>query len=82
MLTFETRDQKEVRRYRIAQFNGRPVTVRSEGLPVTGHVRSVQENKPADAQYWTITIVPNAPKAKPTIGRPAPLARVFAEDLY
>ena len=82
MLTFETRDQKEVRRYRIAQFNGRPVTVRSEGLPVTGHVRSVQENKPADAQGWTITIVPSAPKAKPAVGRPAPLARAFAEDLY
>ena len=82
MLTFETRDQKEVRRYRIAQFNGRPVTVRPEGSAVTGHVRSVQENKPADAQCWTITIVPSAPKAKPTVGRPAPLARAFAEDLY
>jgi hypothetical protein len=82
MLTFETKDQKEVRRFRIAQFNGRPVTVRPEGSAVTGHVRSVQENKLGGAQCWTITIVPNAPKAKPTIGRPAPLARVFAEDFY
>ena len=82
MLTFETKDQKEVRRFRIAQFNGRPVTVRPEGSAVTGHVRSVQENKLGGPQCWTITIVPNAPKAKPTIGRPAPLARVFAEDFY
>src|SRR5438128_1515248 len=29
MFTFETSDQKEVRRFRIAQFNGRTATVRS-----------------------------------------------------
>ena len=82
MLTFETTDQKEARRFRIAQFNGRPVTVRSEGSPVTGHVRSVQETKPASAQRWTITIIPSVPKAKPGMGRPAPRTRAFAEDLY
>ena len=80
MLTFETADQKEVRRFRIAQFNGRAVTVRSEGSAVTGHVRSVREHKPNGAQRWTITIVPNLPKAKPGIGHPAPRARAFAED--
>jgi hypothetical protein len=82
MLTFDITDQREVRRFRIAQFNGRTVTVRSEGSAVTGHVRSVQENKPNGAQCWTITIIPNAPRAKPGIGRPAPVARAFAEDFY
>lgn len=82
MLTFDTTDQREVRRFRIAQFNGRTVTVRSEGSAVTGHVRSVQEYKPNGAQRWTITIIPSTPKAKPGIGRPAPLARAFAEDFY
>ena len=82
MLTFETADQKEVRRFRIAQFNGRAVTVRSHGSAVTGHVRSVQENKPNGAQRWTITIIPNVPKASPGVGHPAPRARGFVEDLY
>jgi hypothetical protein len=31
MFTFETGDQKEVRRFRIAQFNGRVATFRSSG---------------------------------------------------
>jgi hypothetical protein len=82
MLTFETADQKEVRRFRIAQFNGRAVTVRSHGSAVTGHVRSVQENKPNGGQRWTITIIPNVPKAKPGVAHPAPRARAFVEDLY
>ena len=45
MFTFETSDQKEVRRFRIAQFNGRTATARSAGSTVTGHVRSIVENK-------------------------------------
>ena len=45
MFTFETSDQKEVRRFRIAQFNGRTATFRSAGSAVTGHVRSIVENK-------------------------------------
>ena len=32
MFTFETTDQKEVRRFRIAQFNGRVTTVGSGGI--------------------------------------------------
>ena len=42
MFTFETSDQKGVRRFRVAQFNGRTATVRSAGSPVTGHVRSIR----------------------------------------
>ena len=51
MFTFETADQKEVRRFRIAQFNGRPATIRSGGTTVTGLVRSVLpawRSKPAE----------------------------------
>jgi hypothetical protein len=57
MFTFETADQKEVRRFRIAQFNGRTATVRSSGSTITGHVRSVLESKSVPPR-WTITIVP------------------------
>jgi len=53
MFTFETSDQKEVRRFRIAQFNGRTATVRSAGSAVTGHVRSIVENKSSVPAAWS-----------------------------
>ena len=65
MFTFETADQKEVRRFRIAQFNGRTVTVRSGGSTVTGYVRSVLESKSSVPARWTITIVPSGPRSRP-----------------
>jgi hypothetical protein len=79
MFTFETADQKEVRRFRIAQFNGRTATVRSSGSTITGHVRSVLESKSVPPR-WTITIVPSVPKIN--VLRPAPRVRAFVEDLY
>jgi hypothetical protein len=82
MFTFETTDQKDVRRFRIAQFNGRTATVRSGGSTVTGHVRSVLESRSSIPVCWTITIVPAAPKIKADILRPAPRARAFVEDFY
>ena len=78
MFTFETSDQKEVRRFRIAQFNGRTATMRSAGSAVTGHVRSIVENK-SSVSAWTITIIPEEPKPTRAL-RPAPRARSFMED--
>jgi hypothetical protein len=79
MFTFETRDQKEVRRFRIAQFNGRTATVRSAEAAVTGHVRSIVENKSSVPAAWTITIIPEEAKpARPL--RPATRARSYMED--
>ena len=69
MFTFETADQKEVRRFRIALFNDRAVTVISGGSTITGHVRSVLETNSGISRRWTITIVPSPPK--PYIPRPA-----------
>ena len=79
MFTFETSDQKEVRRFRIAQFNGRAATFRSAGSAVTGHVRSIVESKSSVPAAWVITIIPEEPKAAITT-RPAPRMRSFAED--
>ena len=79
MFTFETSDQKEVRRFRIAQFNGRTATARSAGSTVTGHVRSIVESKSSVPAAWVITIIPQAPKASIAL-RPAPRVRSFAED--
>ena len=82
MFTFETTDQNEVRRFRIAQFNGRVATARSGESTVTGHVRSVLECKSSVPARWAITIIPSAPKVKPNILRPTPRVRAFAEDFF
>ena len=82
MFTFETTDQKEVRRFRIAQFNGRTATIRSGGSTVTGHVRSVLESKSSIPPRWIITIVPSEPKIKAETLRPTPRVRAFVEDFY
>ena len=80
MFTFETSDQKEVRRFRIAQFNGRTATARAAGSAITGHVRSIVENKTSDPAAWTITIIPQAPRSTVAL-RPASRVRSFVEDL-
>ena len=80
MFTFETSDPKEARRFRIAQFNGRTATARTAGAAVTGHVRSIVENKSSIPTAWTISISPEEPK--PTLSmRPVSRARSFMEDL-
>ena len=81
MFTFETADQKEVRRFRIAQFNGRAATARPHGTAVTGLVRSIVENKSSNPPVWVITLIPNEAKAPTVLLRPAPRMRAFAEDL-
>lgn len=81
MFTFETTDQKEVRRFRIAQFNGRVACASSGGSTVTGHVRSVLESKSSVPARWTITIVPSEPKIKTPMLGPAPRVHAF-EDFY
>jgi hypothetical protein len=75
MFTFETADQKEVRRFRIAQFNGRTATFRSNGSVVTGMVRSIVENKATSPAVWVVTLIPSPPKAAT---QAAPRGRVFA----
>jgi hypothetical protein len=78
MFTFETADQKEVRRFRIAQFNGRATTVSCGGSTITGHIRSILEKQSSVPPCWTITIVPAAQKRAP---RAAQSAARF-EELY
>lgn len=82
MFTFETADQKEVRRFRIAQFNGRTATFRSGGSTVTGMVRSIVENKSSHPAVWVVTLIPSPPKAKTEMPRAVPRLRAFAEDVY
>ena len=81
MFTFETADQKEVRRFRMAQFNGRTATVKSGDKTITGHVRSVQEQQATIPPRWIITIIPSAPKAAALPPRATPRFNSFREDL-
>ncbi len=82
MFVYETADQKEVRRFRIAQFNGRAATVRKGSATVTGHVRSVIEKAASVPACWTITIVPVASKPA-AAARSTPRFASFAEgDFY
>ena len=80
MFTYETADQKEVRRFRIAQFNGRTATVKSGDLTITGLVRSVLEQESSAPPRWIITIIPSQPKARTAGLRPAPRLRSFADE--
>jgi hypothetical protein len=82
MFTFETTDQKEVRRFRIAQFNGKTASTRDGGSTVTGHVRSVLETRSSTPASWAITLVLREPKGKAGAMRLAPRVRAFAEDGY
>ncbi|WIW46768.1 hypothetical protein ML401_01205 [Bradyrhizobium sp. 62B] len=82
MFTYETADQKEVRRFRIAQFNGRMATVKAGESTVTGFVRSVLEQESTIPPRWTITIIPNGPREEIKPLRPASRARPFAEDYF
>ena len=82
MFTYETADQKEVRRFRIAQFNGRMATVKAGESTVTGFVRSVLEQESTNPPRWTITIISNTPKEEPKMLRPTPRLRPFADDYF
>ena len=78
MFTYETADQKEVRRFRIAQFNGRAATVRNGNATVTGHVRSVRKNEASVPPCWTITLVPAEAKPAKAAVRSMPRFASFA----
>ena len=80
MFTYETADQKEVRRFRIAQFNGRAATVRDGEAIITGHVRSVLAKAASVPPCWTITIVPAVPKPAAVAVRSTPRFASFAEE--
>jgi hypothetical protein len=67
MHTFDTSDRKAVRRFRMAQFNGRAATFQSRDDVVTVMVRSIIEHKSTVPARWTITIIPSPPKVRATV---------------
>jgi hypothetical protein len=58
MQTIEITDPIEARRCRYAQYWGVKARVMLNGLPFTGMVRSVKEDKSTTPTRWTVTVVP------------------------
>jgi len=82
MFTYETANQKEVRRFRIAQFNGQAATVHNGNATITGHVRSVLEKAASVPPCWTITLVPATQKPAKIAVRSTPRFASFAEEAF
>ncbi len=81
MLTIETADEKEVRRFRMALFNGRTTTVRSGDTLIIGHVRSVQQQQASVPPRWIITIIPSPPKPGSVPLHPGSRTHSLSEDI-
>jgi hypothetical protein len=58
MQKFEIIDPKLARRCRYAQYRGEKTKLTIEGLPVTGMVRSVLEDRSRTPTRWIVTVVP------------------------
>jgi hypothetical protein len=58
MQTFQITDPKVARRCRFAQLRGEKATVILDGLPVTGIVQSIKEDKSSFTPRWSITVAP------------------------
>jgi len=58
MQTIEITDPVEARRCRYAQYRGERATVMLRGVPVTGMVRSVREDRSSTPIRWVVSIMP------------------------
>jgi hypothetical protein len=58
MQKFETIDPKLARPCRFAQYRGEKTMLTIEGLPITGMVRSVLEDRSSTPMRWIVSVVP------------------------
>jgi hypothetical protein len=58
MQIIEITDPIEARRCRYAQYRGEKASLMLNGLPVTGMVRSVKEDRSSIPMRWIISVVP------------------------
>ena len=58
MQTIEITDPVEARRCRYAQYRGEKATLVLNGMPVTGMVRSIKEDKSSIPTRWIVLVVP------------------------
>jgi hypothetical protein len=59
MQTIEITNPIEARRCRYAQYRGEKVRLILNGMPVTGMVRSVKEDKSSTPTRWIVSVVRN-----------------------
>jgi hypothetical protein len=57
MLTIEVTNLTEVRRCRYALYRGEKARLMLNGVPVTGMVRAVQEDRFSTPKRWIVTLV-------------------------
>ena len=57
MQTIEITDPLEARRCRYAQYRGEKARLKLNGLPITGMVRSEQEDNSSTPTRWIVTVV-------------------------
>ena len=55
--TIETAELTEARRCRFAQYRGQKARLILNGVPVTGMIRAVKEDKSSTPMRWTVTVV-------------------------
>jgi hypothetical protein len=58
MQIIEITDPIEARRCRYAQYRGEKASLMLNGLPVTGMVRSVKEDRSNIPMRWIVSVVP------------------------
>ena len=58
MQIIEITDPLEARRCRYAQYRGQKARLMLNGLPVTGMIRAVKEDRSSNPTRWTVTVVP------------------------
>jgi hypothetical protein len=58
MQTVEITDPTEARRCRYAQYRGEKVRLMLNGLPITGMVRAVLEDRSRIPTRWIVSVVP------------------------
>jgi hypothetical protein len=55
--TIEITNPLEARRCRYAQYRGQKARLILNGVPVTGMIRAVKEDKSSTPMRWTVTVV-------------------------
>jgi hypothetical protein len=59
MHTIEITDPTEARRCRYAQYRGEKARLTLNGLPVTGMIRAVKEDKSSTPMRWIVSVAGN-----------------------
>jgi hypothetical protein len=74
VLTIEITNPTEVRRCRYALYRGEKARLMLNGVPVTGMVHAVQEDRSSTQMRWIVTMVCKQPERAAPLKYPRPAA--------